>query len=216
MRQASNALLWRVASVALAAPVALLLIAACAYSIKAASHFDAWNSLWEAPGLLRSVGMTLWTGLASTLLAWGITAWLLSQAFGKPWWHRLVRSLSPLLATPHAAFAVGLVFLIAPSGWLLRAVSPWLTGWTQPPQIASSQDSFGLGFIAMLVFKEVPFLLWAAASNCSATTPAPAGSVRLGPRKRWATAVPKLFGACFGRSFLLACFGLCLLSWRTA
>jgi putative thiamine transport system permease protein len=165
MSRASSALLWRVASIALAAPLALLLIAACANAIKAASYFDAWNSLWEAPGLLRAVGMTLWTGLASTLLAWGITAWLLSQAFGRPWWHRLVRSLSPLLATPHAAFAVGLVFLIAPSGWLLRAVSPWLTGWTQPPQIASSQDSYGLGFIAMLVFKEVPFLLWAAATQ---------------------------------------------------
>ena len=165
MIRASSALVRRVASVVLAAPIAITLIAACAHSIMAASHFDAWNSLWEAPGLLRAVGMTLSTGLASTLLVWGITAWLLSQAFGRPWWHRLVRNLSPLLATPHAAFAVGLVFLIAPSGWLLRAISPWLTGWTQPPQIATSQDSYGLGFIAMLVFKEVPFLLWAAATQ---------------------------------------------------
>jgi putative thiamine transport system permease protein len=155
----------RLASAALAVPVAITIIASCAYSIRAASQFDAWNALWEAPSLLRAAGMTLWTGLASTLLAWGITAWLLSQAFGKPWWHKLVRSLSPLLAVPHAAFAVGLVFLIAPSGWLLRAVSPWLTGFEQPPQIATSQDPFGLGLIAMLVFKEVPFLLWAAATQ---------------------------------------------------
>jgi putative thiamine transport system permease protein len=155
----------RWASAALAAPIALLLIAACAYSITAAAQIDAWNHLWEAPGLLRAIGMTLWTGLASTLLAWWLSAWLLSHAFGKPWWHTLVRSLSPLLATPHAAFAVGLVFLIAPSGWLLRAVSPWLTGFEQPPQIATSQDAYGLGLIAMLAFKEVPFLIWAAATQ---------------------------------------------------
>jgi putative thiamine transport system permease protein len=155
----------RIASAALAAPIALLLIAACAYSIAAASSFEAWIALWEAPGLLRAMGMTLWTGLTSTLLAWWLSAWLLSQAFGKRWWQMLVRSLSPLLATPHAAFAVGLIFLIAPSGWLFRALSPWLTGLTQPPQIATSQDAWGLGLILMLVLKEVPFLLWAAATQ---------------------------------------------------
>ncbi len=155
----------RLASSLLGAPIALLLIASCAYILPAAGQLNAWNALWEAPGLLRAIGMTLWTGLASTVLAWWLSAWLLSQAFGKPWWNTLVRSLPPMLATPHAAFAVGLVFLIAPSGWLLRAVSPWLTGWQAPPQIATSQDAFGLGLIAMLVFKEVPFLLWAAATQ---------------------------------------------------
>jgi putative thiamine transport system permease protein len=155
----------RIGSAALAAPFAIVLIAACAYSISAAAQFDAWVSLWQAPHLLQAVGMSLWTGLAATALSWALSAWLLSQAFGKPWWAHVVRSLSPLLAVPHAAFAVGWVFLIAPSGWLLRAVSPWLTGWQQPPQIASSQDAYGLGLIAMLVFKEVPFLLWAAATQ---------------------------------------------------
>ena len=155
----------RLASIALAAPIALVLIAVCAYSIAAASQFDAWNELFDSPGLLRSVGITLWTGLASAWLSWALTAWLLSQALGKPWWTTLVRRLAPMLAVPHAAFAVGLVFLIAPSGWLFRAVSPWLTGWVQPPHIATSQDAFGLGLIAMLVFKEVPFLLFAAATQ---------------------------------------------------
>ncbi len=152
-------------SIFLAAPIALLLIAVCAYILPAIGQFDAWNALWEAPGVAKAIGMTLWTGLASTLLAWWLTAWLLSQAFGKPWWRAIVRSLPAMLATPHAAFAVGLVFLVAPSGWILRAFSPWLTGFEQPPQIATSQDAYGLGLIAMLVFKEVPFLLWAAATQ---------------------------------------------------
>lgn len=153
------------ASALLGLPIALVLIAICAYSIRAASQFDAWNELFQAPGLLRSVGMTLWTGLASTALAWMLTAWLISSALGKPWWTSLVQRLAPMLAVPHAAFAVGLVFLIAPSGWVFRAISPWLTGWEQPPQIATSQDAFGLGLIAMLAFKEVPFLLFAAATQ---------------------------------------------------
>jgi putative thiamine transport system permease protein len=153
------------ASALLGLPIALVLIAICAYSIMAASQFDAWNGLFQAPGLLRSISMTLWTGLASTALAWIFTAWLISQALGKPWWSKLVQRLAPMLAVPHAAFAVGLVFLIAPSGWVFRAISPWLTGWEQPPHIATSQDAFGLGLIAMLVFKEVPFLLFAAATQ---------------------------------------------------
>ena len=60
----------RLASIALAAPIALVLIAVCAYSIAAASQFDAWNELFDSPGLLRSVGITLWTGLASAWLSW--------------------------------------------------------------------------------------------------------------------------------------------------
>ena len=153
------------ASATLALPVASLLIAVCAYSMPAIGNFDAWKALFDAPNISSAIRMTLWTGLASTLLAWGLTAWLISQAFGKPWWAALVRKLGWLLAVPHAAFAVGLVFLIAPSGWILRALSPWLTGFEQPPQIATSQDAYGLGLIAMLIFKEVPFLLWAAATQ---------------------------------------------------
>jgi putative thiamine transport system permease protein len=153
------------ASAALGLPIASLLIAVCAYILPAAGHLSAWNELFKAAHLGAAIGMTLWTGLASTLLAWGITAWLIAQAFGRPWWTAMVRQLGVLLAVPHAAFAVGLVFLLAPSGWILRAVSPWLTGLEQPPQMATSQDAYGLGLIAMLVFKEVPFLLWAAATQ---------------------------------------------------
>jgi putative thiamine transport system permease protein len=155
----------RWASLALGGPVALVLIAVCIFAIHAASQLAAWQALFDSPGLMRSIGMTLWTGLASALSSWLLMAWLVSQALGQSWWAQLVHRLAPMLAVPHAAFAVGLVFLIAPSGWLFRSLSPWLTGWEQPPQIATSQDSFGLGLIAMLVLKEVPFLLFAAATQ---------------------------------------------------
>lgn len=125
----------------------------------------AWAELASAPLLWPAWRLTLWTGLTSSLLAYGLCAWLLSHSFAQPLWARMVRVLGGMLAVPHAAFAVGLVFLIAPSGWLLRATSPWLTGFDQTPPWLTSQDPWGLGMIAVLVAKEVPFLLWAVATQ---------------------------------------------------
>ena len=76
----------------------------------------------------------------SALLAFGFCAW----AHGT----RVVRRaraawLAPMLATPHSALAIGLAFLIAPSGWIVRALSPWLTGWTLPPDVATVGDPRG-------------------------------------------------------------------------
>jgi putative thiamine transport system permease protein len=65
----------------------------------------------------------------------------------------------PLLAAPHLALAVGLAFLIAPSGWLVRLIAPWPTGWHTPPDVPLVQDPFGLALTFGLVLKETPFLL---------------------------------------------------------
>ena len=65
-------------------------------------------------------------------------------AHGRPWRAALGAWLAPVLATPHAAIAIGLAFLIAPSGWIARALSPWLTGWTLPPDVATVGRRRGL------------------------------------------------------------------------
>ena len=132
-------------------------------------HTDAWHALWIDPQLPSSLAMTLWTGLAATALALALAALLLSLSFPGPRWERMVKALAPMLAVPHAAFAIGLAFLIAPSGWLLRALSPWATGFDAPPAWATTQDPWGLGLIAVLVAKEIPFLLWAAATQLRRT-----------------------------------------------
>jgi putative thiamine transport system permease protein len=149
----------------LALVVLLPLVAIVWACVRSALYPGAWAELASAPLLWPAWRMTLWTGLASTLLAYWLCAWLLSHSFAQPLWARMVRTLGGMLAVPHAAFAVGLVFLIAPSGWLLRALSPWLTGFEQPPPWLSSQDPWGIGMIAVLVAKEVPFLLWAVATQ---------------------------------------------------
>jgi len=152
-------------AVGLLALVLLPLLAIALMATQSLADTSAWHALWSAPQTLSALGLTLWTGLASTALAWWISAWLLAQGFVRQRMTQMTRALPAMLATPHAALAIGLVFLVAPSGWLLRAVSPWLTGFEFPPPWPTTQDPWGLGLIVALVLKEVPFLLWTAASQ---------------------------------------------------
>jgi putative thiamine transport system permease protein len=152
-------------------PLALLIIAGLpilatlGFALAALWNAQAWLAVVVAPAWPQAMGMTLWTGLASTWLAWRISHALLRHAFVHGWLAQLWQSVPAMLATPHAALAVGLLFLLAPSGWLLRAVSPWLTGFDAPPPWPTSQDPWGLGLMLGLVAKEVPFLLWTAATQ---------------------------------------------------
>ncbi len=143
------------------APMGWALVSAA----RAAADIAAWQDIWRQTQLISAIGMTLWTGLAATAISLGLTALLLSATFPGTAWQMLVRYLGPLLAVPHAAFAVGLIALVAPSGWLARWVSHWFTGVLEPPAWLTTQDPWGLGLIAVLVFKEVPFLLWSAAAQ---------------------------------------------------
>ena len=65
-----------------------------------------------------------------------------------------------MLATPHVAVAVGFAFLAAPSGWIVRLISPELTGWDRPPAgLVTIRDAQGIAMAAGLVLKEVPYLI---------------------------------------------------------
>lgn len=143
----------------------LPLLAVAALALGSLLDAAAWDALAQDPQWLRALGLTVWTGLASTALAWWGAAALLTQGFVRQSLDRWLRSLPVMLATPHAAFAIGLAFLLAPSGWLLRALSPWLTGFEFPPPWPTTQDPWGLGLIAALTAKEIPFLLWTAATQ---------------------------------------------------
>lgn len=155
----------RPAAAALLLLVGLPLLAVAAQSLRALFDATAWVSLANDAQWLPALGLTLWTGLTSTALAWWIAARLLAQGFVRQRLGALLSGLPVMLATPHAAFAIGLVFLIAPSGWVLRALSPWLTGFDWPPPWPTTQDPWGLGLIVALTLKEIPFLLWTAATQ---------------------------------------------------
>jgi putative thiamine transport system permease protein len=68
------------------------------------------------------------------------------------------RTLSPLLSVPHVAIAIGLAFVIAPSGLIFRAFAQFMPGLEVPPDLLIVHDRFGLSLIWALVLKEVPFL----------------------------------------------------------
>ena len=72
---------------------------------------------------------------------------------------------------PHSAMAIGLVFLLAPSGWLIRILSPAITGFDRPPDWNLVPDPYGWGLIVGLMAKEIPFLLMVSLA-AMATLPA--------------------------------------------
>lgn len=134
-------------------------------ALQAAWDAQAWRALWHDPQLPLALITTIWVGLVATVVATALATWLLSTHFPGPHWPTLLRRLPAMLAVPHSAFAIGLVFIVAPSGWLLRGLSPWLTGFESPPAWSTSQDPYGLGMAMVLIFKEVPFLVWTAATH---------------------------------------------------
>jgi putative thiamine transport system permease protein len=119
----------------------------------------AWRELHGAPGFGSSLALTLGTGLAATglslVLAWALAAVLQGHAAGR----RLGAALAPWLAVPHSAIALGLVFLLLPSGWLVRWVSPAWTGWSVPPDVLTVGHPSGWPLVLGLMVKEVPYLL---------------------------------------------------------
>lgn len=115
--------------------------------------------LFAWPGLARASALSVGVGLAATALSLGLVVLIAAGWSGTRAFRAVERALSPLLSVPHAAAAFGLAFLIAPSGWVARALSPWLTGWDRPPDLLIVQDPAGLSLILGLVSKEVPFLM---------------------------------------------------------
>ncbi len=120
---------------------------------------DPWRGLLAWPGLAGALRLSLVTGLAATAVSLALTLLIVAAWQGTRSFAWVTRALAPLLALPHAAAAFGLAFLIAPSGWISRAFSPWATGWERPPDLLIVNDPWGLSLVAGLVVKEVPFLL---------------------------------------------------------
>jgi putative thiamine transport system permease protein len=146
----------------LLASIALLpVIAGLAGTVGPALEPSAWRQLADTPGLGRALALSLGTGVASALLSLALAHGLLA-ALVTPRAVARARALSlPLIAMPHLALAIGVALVLAPSGLIVRLLSPWLTGFEQPPDWATIQDPLGLALIAGLVLKETPFLLLA-------------------------------------------------------
>ncbi|MCC4244394.1 ABC transporter permease [Stappia indica] len=110
------------------------------------------------PGIGLSAALSLGTGLAATFGAFAAVVLFTAAFEGTRFFRATRRLLSPLMAVPHAAAAFGLAFLITPSGFVMRLLSPWATGFQRPPDVLIVGDPLGLTMTLGLMAKEVPFL----------------------------------------------------------
>ena len=127
--------------------------------------FDAagWTAFFAHPQLWPALQLSLFTGLISTGLSLLAALFIISGLYQTKWWPRLSSHIGAMLAVPHLALAIGISFLIMPSGFIARVIAVF-TGWTAPPNWITTHDPYGLALIACLVIKETPFLIWILAS----------------------------------------------------
>ncbi len=152
-----------------------------------------WRRLFDTPGFTAALTLTLTTGWIATLLsmlvAIGMAAALHHRRVGR----RLGAWIAPALAMPHSALAIGMAFLILPSGWLARALSPWLTGWNRPPDFSTVGHESGWTIVLALALKEVPYLLLMMLGALNQIPAAPqlraARALGYGPAQAWLAVV---------------------------
>lgn len=180
--------------VLLALPVLYAALASAAPALST----RAWADAFATPGLARAWGFSAFAAITATLVAC-VLAWHLAARWVQPSVHRSqelrVRDaqarLGPMLAIPHAAFAIGVMVLLAPAGVAARVLGQAL-GWAAPPDSGLLIDA-PLALVVVLVLKEVPFLLWNALSMLRrpdvqlALAAADAQAALLGhsPARRW-------------------------------
>ena len=122
---------------------------------------------FNLPGINRAISLSLITGILATVISTLLALLLPGLLYGSRLFGMMRQYLAPMLSLPHVTVAVGLLFLLQPSGWLIRLISPWLTGWDRPPVFGPMgglwggivQDPYGIGLMIGLIAKEVPFLV---------------------------------------------------------
>lgn len=133
------------------------------WALAPALDATVWQGLWLDAQWPQALRATLVSSVLGTVLACGMAALLATLHYPGRLWVLLQRRLPLLLSVPHAAFAVGMFFLIAPSGWLARAIGQFVH-WTSPPDWVTVQDPYGLSLALALAIKESWFLLWVLAA----------------------------------------------------
>ncbi len=122
-------------------------------------NMNGFTALFNTPGFMSMTLLSYAISLVSTLVVVIISCFMLASYFNSKLLDYIQRVLGPILVIPHAAAAIAIGFLIAPSGFVMRLFSPWLTGAEQPPDVLLPNDPYGISMIVGLVLKELPFIL---------------------------------------------------------
>lgn len=154
---------------------------------------DALTRVFATPGIGLSIASSLWTGCIATAIALVLAHVAVGLAASGNWRRQLNSLVLPLLAMPHLAIGIGLALVLAPSGVLMRLLSPWATGLELPPDWLTVNDTAGISLMIGLVLKETCFLVLALVAALaqvpSARLQAQAITLGYGPLKGWFTTV---------------------------
>ncbi len=138
---------------------ALPLFTSLFYALIGAFDVTAWQALFAHPQLWSGLELSIFTGAIAAVLAQITTIIIVAATYESAGWRNLPATMGAMLALPHLALAIGLSFLIMPSGVLARIISN-IAGWQTPPNWITTHDPYGLALIAALTIKEAPFLIW--------------------------------------------------------
>ncbi len=119
----------------------------------------AWLALFGHPQLWPGLALSMGTGTLSLIISALLAFWIVAGLYGGKLWPGTSGLMGGFLSLPHLAFAIGLGFLITPSGLLARVIGS-VAAWAAPPQWVTTQDPYGFSLVTVLVLKEVPFLIW--------------------------------------------------------
>ncbi|WP_211294019.1 ABC transporter permease [Vibrio gangliei] len=113
------------------------------------------------PAVMHSICLSMFSAITSTFLATIMAFSILQAYWNRPAWHKVEKLLSPLLALPHVAFAVGFLFLFSDTGWFARALNSVFSAFStfNTQGWLNVQDNLGLGLTLALAIKETPFLV---------------------------------------------------------
>lgn len=124
-----------------------------------AFNLRGFEALFQTPGFGKMLALSVSTSFISTLFAVILSILILGNYFNTKLLVRIQGVLGPILVIPHAAAAIAIGFLIAPSGLIMRLFSPWLSGAELPPDVLLPNDPYGFSIILGLTLKELPFVL---------------------------------------------------------
>lgn len=185
-------------------PAVILLLCVSAVPTIAGLSAAVWYGLdvaalqrvLDAPGVGLSIATSIWSGVLATAVSLLLAHLAVAVAVTGGWRRRLNNLALPLLSMPHLAVGIGLVLVLAPSGILMRLISPWATGFELPPDWLTVRDPAGLSLMTGLIIKETAFLVIALVAALAQVPAAAlnqqARMLGYGPLKGWFVAVAPL------------------------
>jgi putative spermidine/putrescine transport system permease protein len=120
------------------------------------AHFE--NILFD-PDFFLSLGLTLYVSLTSTIMAAALSVGMALAMVSFKRTRRIVDFVFQIpLTVPHLVIATAVVFLLAPTGMISRAMQALGLIDSSSAFPLMINDSFGIGIIVTYIWKEIPFI----------------------------------------------------------